>query len=135
LTIVTHCGILILMKSYSTKWFDKWTRKNKISIESLLDGVERTKTKLGSVDLGGGLYKVRIAKEGQGRSGGYRTIVVVKETKRSLYLYGFEKSDVDNIDEKQLMDLKRVAHVFLDMSVEKINELVDKNELVSLEKK
>jgi len=123
------------MKSYSTKWFDKWTRKNKISIESLLDGVERTKTKLGSVDLGGGLYKVRIAKEGQGRSGGYRTIVVVKETKRSLYLYGFEKSDVDNIDEKQLMDLKRVAHVFLDMSVEKINELVDKNELVSLEKK
>jgi hypothetical protein len=123
------------MKSYSTKWFNKWAKKNRISIDSLLDGIERTKIMIGSADLGGSLYKVRIAKEGQGRSGGYRTIVVVKEAKRSLYLYGFEKSDMDNIDDKQLKDLKRVAQVFLDMSIEKINELVNTNELVPLEKK
>ena len=133
--MVTHCGILIMMKSYSTKWFNKWAKKNRISIDSLLDGIERTKIMIGSADLGGSLYKVRIAKEGQGRSGGYRTIVVVKEAKRSLYLYGFEKSDMDNIDDKQLKDLKRVAQVFLDMSIEKINELVNTNELVPLEKK
>lgn len=122
------------MKSYATKWFHKWARKNKIPIEALLDGLERTKSKLGSVDLGEGVFKVRIAKKGQGRSGGYRTIVVVKEANRSLYLYGFEKSDVDNIDDKQLVDLKRAAHVFLSLSVEKINELVTVNEFVSLEK-
>jgi hypothetical protein len=42
------------------------------------------------VDLGGGLYKVRIAKD-KGKSGGYRTIIIHKKDFRSLLVYGFEK--------------------------------------------
>jgi hypothetical protein len=53
-------------------------------------------------DLGGGLIKQRIARTGQGRSGGYRTLMAFRSKERTIFVYGFAKSERDNIESDEL---------------------------------
>ena len=39
-------------------------------------------------DLGGGLFKKRIARPGQGKSGGYRTLGATNKGDRWVFVYG-----------------------------------------------
>ena len=133
LTSVSQCDILCGMDSYETKWFKKWARKKGLSSDLLIDAVERTKQNVGVVDLGGGLYKIRIGREGQGRSGGFRTILAFKFAKRALFLYGFEKSDQDNIDKKELGLYKEYAKTFLELGNNDIQKLIDSGTISPLE--
>ena len=43
--------------------------------------------------------KLRVARPGQGKSGGYRTLLAYRKSERSVFLYGFAKNERDNIDE------------------------------------
>ena len=101
--------------------------------DALRDALERTIKGPGVVDLGGSVYKIRIAKNGQGRSGGFRTILIYKKGKRSLFIYGFEKNDQDNIDKGTLADYKKYATTFLDYTENDINRLVDNGTIFLLE--
>jgi hypothetical protein len=40
-------------------------------------------------DLGGGLVKKCLARAGEGKRGGYRTIIVYHKGRRAVFLYGF----------------------------------------------
>lgn len=60
------------------------------------------------VDLGGGLIKQRVARAGQGRSGGYRVLVAYRSRNRAVFLYGFAKNELDNIEPDELT-LKDIA--------------------------
>ena len=75
-------------------------------------------------DLGGGVYKVRVARPGEGKSGGYRVIVFFKSGERTFYMYGFPKSGMGNINEKQLRDFKLAAKTIFVYSDEEINDRV-----------
>ena len=67
------------MKKLKTKWFNKWAKKQKLSDVKLLEAIEDMQNNLSSVNLGGGLFKVRVASENGGKSSAYRTIVVIGE--------------------------------------------------------
>lgn len=60
-------------------------------------------------DLGGGLIKQRVARSGEGRSGGYRMLVAYRLGDRAVFLYGFAKNEKDNIDPDQLLSLREIA--------------------------
>ena len=64
-------------------------------------------------DLGGGIIKQRVARRGGGRSGGYRTVIAYQTSQRSVFLYGFAKSERDNINDRELADLKKLARHYL----------------------
>ena len=70
---------------------------------------------LQGVDLGGGLHKVRMAitSKGKGKSGGARVITLVAlvsaEEGEVLLLTMYDKSERENISDKELMDLKAEA--------------------------
>jgi hypothetical protein len=59
--------------------------------------------------LGGEVYKKRIARAGAGKSGGYRVIVFYRSGARTVFMYGFAKSDRDNIGDDELRSFKKVA--------------------------
>ncbi len=88
----------------------------------------------GSVDadLGGHLIKQRVARAGGGRSGGYRTLMAYQTARRSVFLYGFAKSERDNIDDRQLADLKKLARWYVNLSDGEIDRLLNANELREL---
>ena len=60
---------------FKTRWFERFARKEKIRNAVLLDAVARAEKGQLDADLGGGVIKQRVARPGQGKSGGYRTII------------------------------------------------------------
>ena len=60
-------------------------------------------------DLGGGLIKQRVARPGQGRSGGHRLLIAYRAGERAVFLYGFAKNERDNIDPDELLTLREIG--------------------------
>jgi len=86
--------------------FNRFTSKEGIIDAELQEMVNQLEAKQADADLGGGVYKVRLARSGEGKSGGYRVIVYFKNKFRTFFVYGFTKSDRNNIDEKELKAFK-----------------------------
>ena len=64
-------------------------------------------------DLGGGVIKQRIARRGQGRSGGFRVIVVFRRGERAFFVHGFAKSDREDLRPNELRALRSLAEEML----------------------
>ena len=88
----------MLMKKLLTKWVQKWAKKSKITEIQLLGAISNLEDSKSAADLGGGLYKVRMASNNKGKSGGYRSLIVYKKKDRAVIVYGFAKSESDNLD-------------------------------------
>ena len=67
-------------------------------------------------DLGGGVIKQRIARQGQGKSGGSRSIVLFRRHGRAVFVYGFEKKDRANIETRELAAFRELADIVLGYS-------------------
>ena len=61
----------------------------------------------------GGVIKQRIARQGQGRSGGYRVLLAFRDKECTIFVYGFAKSDRDNIDDQELAVVREVSASWL----------------------
>jgi len=101
------------MRIYETRIFGRFTKKETISNSDLRKAVERANAGLIDADLGGGLIKQRVARPGQGRSGGYRTILVFRSGDLAIFMAGFAKNERDNISDDDLADLKTIARQWL----------------------
>ena len=83
-------------------------------------------------DLGGGVHKVRLARSGEGKSGGYRVIVYFKNKFRTFFVYGFTKADRDNIDERELNAFKIDARDQFALTDEQIKERLKHGTLLEI---
>jgi len=73
--------------------------------------------------------KQRLARQGQGRSGGYRSLIVYRSGDRAVFVFGFAKSERDDIEPDELADLKTAAALLLGYDVAELEQAVDNNEL------
>ena len=97
------------MRVFRTRGFSRFARKEGISDDTLRDAIARAERGLVDADLGGGVIKQRVARPGEGRSGGFRTLIAFKAAERSVFLFGFAKSDQGNIDARELRLLRKAA--------------------------
>jgi hypothetical protein len=58
------------LRVYKTRLFAKFARRERIADPALTEAIERAGRGLIDADLGGGVVKQRVARAGQGRSGG-----------------------------------------------------------------
>ena len=101
------------MRIFKTKLFARFARRERISDDALCEAVSRVEKGLVDADLGGGVIKQRIARQGQGRSGGYRVLLAFRDKERTIFVYGFAKSDRDNIDDQELAVVREVSASWL----------------------
>ena len=101
------------MRVFTTKEFARYARRERIGDDQLCEAIERAKRGLVDADLGGGVIKQRVARPGQGRSGGYRTIIAFRSSDRSIFMYGFAKSGNANLTSDELLVYRRLAAIFL----------------------
>ena len=101
------------MSVYETKEFAKFARKADLGNAELLGAANAVASGLSDADLGGGVFKQRIAREGGGKSGGFRTIVLFKVGGHSFFVHGFAKNEKANITPKEFRALKDLATTFL----------------------
>lgn len=112
------------MKVFKNAWFGRFARKEKISADALWDAVERAENGQIDADLGGGVIKQRIARPGEGKSKGYRSIVIFRKGELSFFVYGFSKSELGNIREDEEEQFKKMAKHVLSLTEARLNELV-----------
>lgn len=117
------------MRIFKTKWLGRFARRERITGAGLLEAIERAERGIIDADLGGGLIKQRVARPGQGRSGGYRMIVVYRSKDRAVFLYGFAKSERENIEPDELEDLRLIAADFLAANEAGFARMIDREDL------
>jgi hypothetical protein len=106
------------VRIFKTKVFARFARSQRIRDSDLRETVERAGRGLVDADLGGGVIKQRLAREGQGRSGGFRVLLAFRTEDRAIFIYGFAKNERDNIDDKQLKTLREIAAGWLAVRIE-----------------
>lgn len=83
-------------------------------------------------DLGGNVFKQRVARDGSGKSGGFRTIVVFRIGSDCFFVHGFAKNDKANVTTRELKALKALAKVLTGLSTEAIAAALRAGEIVEV---
>ena len=97
------------MRIFKTKTFARFASRERISDANLGEAVRRAERGLLDAQLGGGVIKQRVARPGQGRSGGYRVLIAYRPLTLSVFLYGFAKSERENVDDDELATSRDIA--------------------------
>jgi hypothetical protein len=101
------------MRIFKMKGFARFTRREHIADTSLKEAIGRAESGNIDADLGGGLIKQRVARQGQGRSGGYRMVIAYRTGDRAIFLLGFAKNEQENISSGELTALRALVKVWL----------------------
>jgi hypothetical protein len=117
------------VRVFKTKAFTRFTRAERIADQSLSQAIRRVAQGLVDADLGGGVIKQRVARPGQGKSGGYRVLIAYRTGHRAVFLYGFAKRERDNIEPDELLTLREVAAAWLAASMKQITEALNQGAL------
>ena len=112
------------MRAYKTKEFARLARKAGLSDPSLCQAVARAERGLIDAQLGRFLIKQRIAREGQGRSGGFRSILFYRKSDRAVFLHLFAKSEQDNLTAVEQDSYREFAGELAALNEEMIGVLV-----------
>lgn len=104
------------MKILKRRAFARWQAGEKLPDTALCKAVKEMEDGLIDADLGGFLYKKRVARPGAGKSGGYRTLLSAQIDKRFVFLHGFPKSEKANITTDERNALQFAGKTFLSLS-------------------
>ena len=121
------------MATYKTRWFDRWARKQGLTTSSLCSAVWEMRAGLYDADLGGGLVKKRIARPGQGKSGGFRTLVATNKGTRWVFVFGFPKNERSNIDKDEEQALKTLAAHLMSLTAQALDKAQRAGELIEVD--
>lgn len=112
------------MRIFKSRWFHRFAKKERIADAALREAVARAERGQIDADLGGEVIKQRIARTGQGRSKGYRTIIFFRRRARAFVVYGFAKNRRANIDGQEEKQFKEAAKHVLALTEKQLAELV-----------
>jgi len=112
------------VRIFKSKWFVRFARKERIPDRTLRQAVDRADGGLVDADLGGGVIKQRVARSGQGKSGGYRAVIVYRTKARAIFVYGFAKSGKADLEPDELEGYRELAKVYLAKSESEMDRYV-----------
>ncbi len=121
------------MSVFMTKEFARFARKAGMVDAKLLQAAHDVAAGRYDADLGGGVFKQRVARPGAGKSGGFRTIILFRVGSHSFFAHGFAKSDKANLSVKELKALKRLADLLLGFSEGQLKAAQAAGELMEVE--
>ena len=120
------------MRIFKSKWFQRFARKEGIDDTALLEAVERAAKGQIDANLGGEVIKQRIARPGQGKSKGYRTIIIFRRGERAVFIYGFAKSRRGDIRDDEEEQFKEAAKHILSLTEKQLAALIKRGDLVEV---
>ena len=120
------------VRIFKHKWFHRFAKKEGIADSELKEIVKQLENGQFYADLGGGVYKMELARKGKGKHGGYRAIVMFKSEFRTFFAYGFPKSKIGNIEDDVLRNYKEQAKENFSLTEEQINYWLKNNILIEI---
>lgn len=120
------------MRIFKAKRFNQWADSEGISDDHLSKMVHEIEAGLVDANLGGGLYKKRIAANGRGKRGGYRTLLAFRFAYRIIFLNGFAKNERENIELKEREVFRKLAEYYLHIDDGRLEILIKNGELIEI---
>ncbi len=112
--------------------FARWQTGERLPDDTLCRAVREMEAGLIDADLGGCLFKKRLARPGSGKSGGYRTVLSARVGDRYVFLHGFAKNSKGNITQDEKQALQFAGKVFLDLSTADLRKALQAGVLVEV---
>ncbi|MDR3555189.1 MAG: type II toxin-antitoxin system RelE/ParE family toxin [Syntrophobacteraceae bacterium] len=112
------------MQIFMNKWFAKFAKAESISNARLCKAVKDAEGGLIDADYGGGVIKQRIARPHEGKSGGYRTIILYCQGDKAFFVYGFSKNERDNINKFEEREFKELAKITFALTEDEFGKLI-----------
>ena len=116
------------LRVFASKPFMRFARRFGIGDDALWETVNGA----WDADLGGGLFKFRLARQGEGTSGGARALIAMRVGQRAVLMFGFEKKDQANIKPDELHAYRKAARIYLGLSEEEIGRIVKQKALFEI---
>jgi hypothetical protein len=120
------------MRIFRTRVFSRFCAVEHIDDPMLRVAAERFLAGYIDADLGGGVYKQRIARANEGRSGGFRVIVAARKADRIVFVFGFAKSRRSIVNGRELYALRMIARTLLDIGDADLERALEAGELVEV---
>ncbi len=121
-----------MRRVFKTKTFARWSRKAGVPDDALCTAVQEMVAGLIDADLGGHVYKKRVAMPGRGKSGGARVILGTRLEERWFFLFGFQKNERATVDTRELAALQVLASALLTMESKPLEQAVGSGELLEI---
>lgn len=104
------------MRVFKTKWFSRFARNESLSNKKLAEAVREIEAGLHDGDLGGGIIKKRMARAGESKRGGYRTLIVYQKHTRAVFVYGYAKNEQADLSPVELREYQKATQIYLRLS-------------------
>ena len=121
------------MNIFKHRVFQQWATTEGLTDDTLKTAVIELNNGLHDGNLGGGLYKKRIARPGQGKRGSYRTLLAFKHDSRAFFIYGFSKNELDNITLKERSAYKALAKILLNTDKKTLNNMIQSGSIIEIQ--
>ena len=109
---------------FKTRHFSQAMKKSHVTDEALEKSAFELSQGLHDGNLGGHLFKKRVALPGKGKRGSARTLVAIQSNRHCFFLYGFKKNDRATITELELEALQFLAKDLLSLDDKQISLMV-----------
>lgn len=101
------------MRIFKSKAFAKFARKEDIRDTTLAAAARDAENGKIDADYGGGVIKQRIARPNEGKSGGYRVVLLYLQGEKAFFLHGFAKHEKANLSKQEERFYKDAAKIVL----------------------
>ncbi len=108
------------MRYLANKTFQKDLKHNKLDanyLHGVLDDIFKGRAQ----SLGAKMYKIRAARKGQGKSGGFRNIFFWKKSELIIFCLLFSKNEKDNLSQDEKKALKLLSEDYSNHTESEIN--------------
>jgi hypothetical protein len=120
------------LRIFKNKWFLRFARREGIEDTELCAAIERAERGQIDADLGGGVIKQRIARAHEGKSGGFRSIILFRAGSKAFFVYGFPKNARGNVRKDELQGFKELANEILHYDDSALNRAVQVGALIEV---
>lgn len=121
-----------MRRVFTTRSFARWARREGLRDAVLCDAVAEMECGLVDADLGGGVFKKRVPLAGRGKRGGARVLVATRRDGRWFFVYGFLKSERENVEARELAALQLLAAALLGVTIAATDTAIRLGELTEI---
>ena len=138
---------MFTLEKYNTRWYShirkvfmQYLKNNSfqrdlksaglddVAIKTTLDDIFKER----SISLGSKLYKIRGAKKGSGKSGGFRSLFFWKKYAFIIFCALFTKNERDNLNDEEMNALKILSKEYDNLSEEDIKKQIERKTLMEI---
>ncbi|MEI7669120.1 MAG: type II toxin-antitoxin system RelE/ParE family toxin, partial [Pseudomonadota bacterium] len=64
------------------------------------------------------------ARDGKGKRGSYRSLIIYRAGEKVFFVHGFLKSDEENISNQEAADFREMANLYLELEDDALDQLL-----------